>query len=90
MIQENWMEHPSLKNMDTRKKEILKEIMEKAKGQPINQSLPILLNAQAQLKSQSLSFTQEETTAIMLLLSQNLSPEEHVKVERMKNMMKFR
>lgn len=90
MAQENWMDHPSLKNMDPRKKIILKEIMEEAKGKPMNQSLPILLSAQAKLKAQSLSFTQEETTTIMFLLTQNLSPEEHEKVERMKSFMNMK
>lgn len=90
MAQENWMEHPALKNMDPRKKAILKEIMEESKGKPMNQSLPILLNAQAKLKAQSLSFTQEESTTIMLLLTQNLSPEDHEKVERMRTFMSMK
>lgn len=90
MALENWMEHPSLKNMDPRKKSILKEIMEEAKGKPMNQSLPILLSAQAKLKAQSLFFTQEETTTIMLLLTQNMSPEDHAKVERMKSFMNMK
>ena len=90
MAQENWMEHPALKNMDSRKKAILKEIMEESKGKPMNQSLPILLNAQAKLKAQSLSFTQEESTTIMLLLTQNLSPEDHEKVERMRTFMSMK
>lgn len=82
----SWLNDPALKNLEPAKKEVFIQIITESKGKPLNQSLPIILKAQATLKAQGLSFTKEETTSIMEILSRNLSPKEVAKVDAIKKM----
>lgn len=88
MNQTSWMEHPSIKNLDPRKKEIILDLIQETNGKPLNKSVTSLLRAQSRLKALGLSFTKEETNTIMSILTKDLSPADMAKVEAMKKMMK--
>lgn len=88
MDKTSWMDNPALKNMDPVKKSILMDVVKESEGKSLNQSLPIILKAQARLKAGGISFTPEETTLMMDLLTKDLSPADKMKVESMKNMMR--
>lgn len=87
MTETSWMDHPSMKNLDPRKKEIILDLIKETNGKPLNKSLPSLLSAQSRLKALGLSFTPEETTTIMAILTQGLSPQDMAKVNAMRKMM---
>lgn len=84
----SWSEHPNFQKLDSRKKAIILDLVKDTKGKALNQTLPSLLQAQAKLKAQGLSFSKEETTLLMEILTIDLSPMEKAKVEAMSKMMK--
>lgn len=83
----NWIEHPSLKNMDQRKKQVLSTLMTESQGKPMQQCLPFLIKANQSLQAQGLNFTSEESSAIMQLLTQDMSPQDISRMEMMRNMI---
>lgn len=83
----NWINHPALKNMDKRKKQVLTTLMNETNGKPMNQALPHFLKANNTLRSQGLSFTQSESSAIMDVLTKDMKPEELSRFNSMKQMM---
>lgn len=87
MPDENFLKHPNLKNLDPRKKVILSNLLKEAKGKPMNQCFPSLMKANQSLQSQGLSFTPQESNAIMDLLSQDMSPSDRARLDMMRNMM---
>lgn len=87
MSNPSWMDHPALKNMEPVKKDVLFDLIKESQGKPMNQCLPIILKAQGRLKAAGMSFTQEETSLLMGLLTSGLSSEDMKKVDAMKNMM---
>lgn len=87
MLNENWMDDPSLKNMDPRKKNIIQTLMIQAKGKSLNQSVPLLLAAQNELSRQGLSFSPAERDVLFSILTAELTPQEKARFESMKGMM---
>ncbi len=84
MTETDWLNHPSLQGMNPKKKEILSLLIEKTKGKPFMQALPLIMAAQQELKNHNLSFDEKEQDLIFDLLSQDLSPEEKARVLQMR------
>lgn len=86
-MNQNWLEHPTLKKMDPRKRQILLNIQKQAAGKSLNQCLPLIMEANTTLQAQNLSFTPEESNIMMQMLTQDMSPQDMAKFEMMKSMM---
>lgn len=83
----SWINHPSIKNIDPRKLAVLVDLVNEAEGKPLDKSLPVLLKARAKLSTLGLSFTNEETSLILDILSKDMSPAEKIKFENMKKII---
>lgn len=80
----NFNNDPALKNMHPMKLKIMADFIHTAEGKPIAQALPALLSAKQQLTALGLSFTPEETSLLMDSISNNLSPENKLKLDAIK------
>lgn len=87
MSEKSWLNHPAIKDMDPRKLAIILDLVKETEGMPLNKTLPCLMKANAKLKAQDLSFSKEETSLIMEILTSDMSPEEKLKVNSLKSMM---
>jgi len=83
----SWMNNPKLRNIDPRKLAILLDIVKEAEGKPMDQLIPIIMNANKKLQEQSINFTRDESDMMIDLLSKNLSPREKMQFEMIKKMM---
>lgn len=83
----DWLNHPALKNLNPAKKQLLQELMTNSNGLSMDKMLPLLMGANSKMKSQGLSFTPQETAAITELLSARLSPAERTRFEMLRKMM---
>ncbi|HBY72875.1 MAG TPA: hypothetical protein DEG06_11600 [Lachnospiraceae bacterium] len=81
------MNNPKLRNIDPRKLAILLDIVKEAEGKPMDQLIPIIMNANKKLQEQSINFTRDESDIMIDLLSKNLSPREKMQFEMIKKMM---
>lgn len=59
-MNQNWKEHPKLKEIHPKKVEIIELIIEDSKHKTMEEILPNILTASKMLSNQGLSFTQEE------------------------------
>ncbi len=87
MADTSWMNNPKLRNIDPRKLAILLDIVKEAEGKPMDQLIPIIMNANKKLQEQSINFTRDESDMMIDLLSKNLSPREKMQFEMIKKMM---
>lgn len=81
-----WMNHPAMKNIDARKLTILMELANEAEGKSQDKLVPLLIKANAKLKSMNLNFTKEENDLLVDILTKDMSPAEKQKVEMIKKM----
>lgn len=82
----SWMNHPAIKNIDARKLAILMDLAKEAEGKSQDKLVPLMIKANAQLKTMNLSFTKEENDLLVDILTQDMSPAEKQKVEMIKRM----
>ncbi len=83
-------EHDIFKTMHPLKIQVMKELAEGMKGKSMKEAAPLLMKATSQLKSHHMSFTPEETTILLEILTKDMSPQEKAKVDMMKNVVKNR
>lgn len=83
----SWINHPAIKNIDARKLAILVDLINEAEGKPLDKALPILLKTKTKLNALGLSFTNEETSLILDILSKDMSATEKIKFENMKRII---
>lgn len=82
----NWINHPAMKNLDARKLAVLIDLMNEADGKPLDKALPLLIKTNAKMKALGLTFTPEETSLIVEILSKDMSPADKQKLEMIKRM----
>jgi hypothetical protein len=75
------------RNMDPEKLQIMKELEQSAKGKQLKDTAPLLINASQKLKAKNMSFTPQETSALIEVLTVGMSPAEKAKVEMMRRMV---
>lgn len=68
-------------NMSPEKAQFIKQIVSDAAGKNQNELLPFLLNINRQIAGKHMSFSDEETDALVSQLTKNLSPKEKKRVE---------
>lgn len=84
----NWINHPSLKNIDAAKLQMLMSLTQQGKGKSQNELLPFLMAAASKSKANGTSFTNEESSLIVQVLKQGKSPEECAKIDQMMSLAK--
>ncbi len=87
-MSELWKQRPEWVNMDPRKKIIMEQLLEKSAGKRLNESAGLIMAAINQMKSENLSFSQEETDLLMDSLTRDMSAKDKQKVEMMKRFIK--
>jgi cell division protein ZapA (FtsZ GTPase activity inhibitor) len=90
MSQRIFEEYDIFKTMHPLKIQVMKELEENMNGKDMKQATPYLLAAMNQLKENNLSFTKEEISILMGILTKDMNPQEKAKVEMMKNIMRKR
>ena len=90
MADTSWTNNPKLKNIDPRKMAILLELVNEAEGKPMEQLLPLLMNANKKLNQQKMTFSKEESDIMLEILTKNMSPKERSQFEMMKKFMSAR
>lgn len=88
MSQSIFEQHEIFKTMHPVKIQVMKELAESMQGKNMKDAAPLLMNATAKLKSHNMSFTPEETTVLLEILTKDMSPQEKARVEMMKNVVK--
>lgn len=83
----SFLNHESLKNMNPKKVQILKELAEKTEGKADKEIASLLLETMKKMQKENLTFTKEESAVMMEILTRNMSPAERAKVDMMKKMM---
>lgn len=76
------------RNMHPVKAQIIRELEQKAKGKEMKNSAPLIMEAMQKLKAHNLSFSQEEVTVLLGILTKDMNEEEKQKVEMMKQVIK--
>lgn len=78
------------KNMHPVKVQIIRELEMKANGKDMKSLVPIIMEAMQKLKDHNLSFSQQEVSVLLEILTKDMSPAEKQKVEMMKRVVKSR
>ena len=76
-------------NMSPEKAQFIKQIVSDAAGKNQNELLPFLLNINRQIAGKHMSFSDEETDALVSQLTKNLSPKEKKRVELLHQLSKM-
>ena len=84
----NWTNNPSLQNIDPQKLEMLLKLTEPGKGKAQKDLLPFLMAAANQSRKNGMSFSTQETDAIIEVLKTGKSPAEVQKIEQLRGLMK--
>lgn len=88
MSQSIFEQHEIFKTMHPVKLQVMKELVEGMEGKSMKDAAPLLMNATSKLKSHNMSFTPQETTILLEILTKDMSPQDKAKVEMMKNVVK--
>lgn len=83
----SFLNHESLKNMNPKKVQILKELAAKTEGKADKEIATLLMETMKKMQKENLTFTKEESAVMMEILTRNMSPSERAKVDMMKKMM---
>lgn len=90
MSQSIFEQHEIFKTMHPVKLQVMKELVEGMEGKNMKDAAPLLMSATSKLKSHNMSFTPQETTILLEILTKDMSPQDKAKVEMMKNVVKKR
>lgn len=83
----SWIHNPALKDIHPKKLEIITQLIKNTDGKPIAQSLPFLMQANRDLQQEGLTFTEDETSLIMDILTRNMSASEKESIQKMKQLI---
>ena len=86
----SWVNHPAMKHIDARKMKVIVNLLNAVEGQPMEASIPAIMQANQELSRQGLAFTPEEQSLIMDIISQDLPPAEKSKFDMVKNFISNR
>lgn len=74
--------------MNPAKAKILKQLEAQTKGIEMKAAAPFVMQAMRELRSRNLSFTPEETEAMMQILTRDMNDSEKQRVEKMKQIIR--
>lgn len=74
--------------LDPKKAALINNFASIAKGKEADEMLPLLLAVSNKAKKEGISFTQDETNAIINILRNDMSPEQQTRLDLFMQMMK--
>ncbi len=83
----SWIHNPELDVLHPRKKELIVRFIEETAGKSFAQAIPIFSRLSKTMQEEGLSFTPEENTLIMDILTRDMSEEEKKRLEAIKQMI---
>lgn len=83
----SWQNDPALKNLDLRKIAFISELSRQMNGLSQDKVLPFLMSASQKSESMNISFSDDETSLILKVLSANMSQEEKKRLEMIQKMV---
>lgn len=86
-MNENWKNHPKLKQIDPKKLEIMEFLIRQCQGKSLETILPDLMAASSRLSEQGLSFTNGETSIILDTLKEGMSAEEQQRIDTLRGLI---
>lgn len=86
MKEYSWMNHPAIKDIDPAKLALLVSFSESANGKNPDMILPLLMQANSQMKSQNLNFSKTEQELLIDVLTEGMSKEDKNKVNMIKSL----
>lgn len=89
MNKNNWINDPSLKNIDASKLQMLLSMSEQGQGMQQKELLPFLMAAASKSQSTGNSFSSDETDLILNVLKQGRTSEEIAKIEKVCTLVKM-
>lgn len=88
MAQSIFEQYDIFKTMHPVKIQVMKELVDNMQGKQMKEAAPLLMAAMNKLKQHNLSFTPEETSVLLEILTKDMSPQEKARVEMMKQVVK--
>ena len=86
-MNENWKNHPKLKQIDPKRLEIMEFLNRQCQGKSLETILPDLMAASSRLSEQGLSFTNGETSIILDALKEGMSAEEQQRIDTLRGLI---
>ena len=83
----NISSNPKLKNIDPLKLKIIMEIQRKSKNQSIESLLPEIMKVNQELNKRNMNCTKDESTLLMEVIEESLSPAEKKKFNMIKGFL---
>ena len=80
----SWMNDPAVADIEPAKLAILISFAESAQGKKAEKILPLLMQANAQIKEQNLTFSKKEQNLLLDVLNEDMSDEDKKKVALIK------
>ncbi|MDF2845171.1 MAG: hypothetical protein K0R00_3597 [Herbinix sp.] len=87
MTDTSWSNNPKLKNIDPRKMAVLLDLIKESEGKSMDKLVPLLMNTNKRLQQQNLTFTKEESSLMIDLLTRNMNQKEKQQFEMIKKVM---
>ncbi len=79
----DWLNDPSLKNMDPVKKELFQHAANQVEGKHGNSMASTLMNLILSANKKGVRFSQEEITLILNIMKRDKSPQEKAQIDHM-------
>ena len=86
MINDNWINDPSLKGISQEKLLFLQKLVVDSGRITEKEKMPFLLALASKAKSSNISFTTDETDRIITTLKKHSSPDEHARMDQLLQM----
>jgi hypothetical protein len=87
MEQNNWINHPSLKNINKDKLKMILELTEQTNGKAGHELIPFFLALANKSKQEGSSFSKEELDTIIPVLKRGKSKDELTQMDKVLKMM---
>ncbi|MCI9216208.1 hypothetical protein AALA78_03560 [Lachnospiraceae bacterium 42-17] len=82
-----WLNHPSMKDMDPIKLELIKNAAKRTEGKNGKSLAPIMMSLITGAQKNGIRFTPDEMTMVISILKEGKSKEEQEQIENMVNMV---
>lgn len=87
MARTNWADHPAIRKIDIRKLSILMALINQSEGKSFNEMIPAIIEANKNLTSMGLAFTNDEIQLIFDVLKSDISDEELAQFNKLRSLM---
>lgn len=89
MIKQDWVNDPSLRNIDKAKIEFLLLLLNQSGNLKQTDMMPFMLAITSKAKKKNISFSQDEITAVVEVVRKQSSPEELEKINKVLQLTKL-